>query len=104
MACYTIQLSKHKSFECQINLFDKMSEDYIFCLNGHWSIRSDHAGPSLMIIIWKVIYFSIQIRDHRRWNYDDDRWYSDEENQFPDFKRYRYDPDDDSRCFQSNHD
>lgn len=85
MACVTIQLSKRKSFECQIELFNKMSEDYIFCINGHWSIRRDHAGPSLMIIIWRLVYFHVAIYDHRHWNYDENRWYKDDENQCPDY-------------------
>ncbi|PPD54329.1 MAG: hypothetical protein CTY12_03290 [Methylotenera sp.] len=68
------QLTKHKSFELQANLFDSLSTNTIFQFDISWSIKQDHAGPSCTFILFRVLYFHIMIYDHRHWDWENQKW------------------------------
>jgi len=74
--CKTVQLSKHKSFEIQLELGNSsgLSEDF-FEFKLSWTRKQDHAGPLFRLSLLKLFWLNVMIYDHRHWNYDEDRWY-----------------------------
>lgn len=70
--CYDRTIMPHKSLEIQISRWSSMHRlldiDIDTRIRGH-----DHAGPRLYIDILGF-FISIQIYDHRHWDYDNDRW------------------------------
>jgi hypothetical protein len=72
--CRSCRLTKNKSFEIQIDLFDGNLADSWFEFNLKWTSKRDHAGPSFTLILLKLIYFDVRIYDNRHWNYETDDW------------------------------
>ena len=69
-----IRLSKNKSFEIQVDLFNKNISSDFFSIDLKWTTKQDHAGPSFTFSIFKTIYFAVQIYDSRHWDHDNDCW------------------------------
>jgi hypothetical protein len=70
------QVSKNKSFELQISKFES-SDIFEVALDLRWW-GSDHQGPRLEINVLGYM-FMMQLYDCRHWNYDVNRWFSDED-------------------------
>jgi len=66
-----LSLSENKTLEVQLEFWD--SDETIFDFSFKWSRRTDHAGVSLDISIWRFsFYFSIC--DNRHWDYEKKQW------------------------------
>jgi len=70
-------ISKNKSVELQLSKWGKAHSLINIDLDLRWW-GDDHAGPSIMIEIWKY-FFNLKIYDHRHWDYENNTWevYSD---------------------------
>jgi hypothetical protein len=80
--CKDIRISRHKSFEIQLELGDSgLAEDF-FEFMCRWTRMCDHAGLTVRLSIIKLFWLNIMICDNRHWNDDADRWYRDDESQF----------------------
>ena len=74
--CWDKKLTNNKNFEIQISKFEP-HELFLFKVDFRfWG--SDHQGPSFEIDLFGYL-FNIQIYDRRHWNWDEDRWQTDEE-------------------------
>jgi hypothetical protein len=80
MACLYFPITKNKSFELQLNFFDSLFHNDVFELNINWTIQQDHAGPSFTFVLYRTIFFKIQIYDNRHWNYEKNTWETYENN------------------------
>jgi hypothetical protein len=69
-----IQLSENKSFGIQTE-FGKNSNFNPFEFLVKWTTKQDHAGFRFVFGIYGLFWISIEIYDHRHWNYEKDRWY-----------------------------
>jgi hypothetical protein len=69
-----IQLSENKSFGIQTE-FGKNSNFNPFEFLIKWTTKQDHAGFRFVFGIYRLFWISIEIYDHRHWNYEKDRWY-----------------------------
>jgi hypothetical protein len=71
-----VRLSSNKNFEIQISKFqaDNLLD---IAIDLQWWGR-DHAGPELDINVFGYM-FNVKIYDSRHWNYDENRWMTDEE-------------------------
>ena len=70
--CKERVISKNKSVELQISKWSKAHS----LINFDLDLRcrgGDHAGPSIMIEVWKY-FFNLKIYDHRHWDYENDTW------------------------------
>jgi hypothetical protein len=72
--CKTFSLSKNKSLEIQLDLFDKDLSTSYFEFMLTWTRKCDHAGPSFLFSIFRTVFFNIQIYDNRHWDYDNNCW------------------------------
>lgn len=70
------QVSKNKNFELQISQFEP-SDIFDVCLDLRWW-GQDHQGP-LLEINFLGYMFMMQLYDCRHWNWNANRWYTDEE-------------------------
>lgn len=64
-------LTKYKSLELQFTWWDYWFD--IFRFNVNWSVRGDHAGFGFEVTLF-MFAFDFDIRDHRHWDYENDRW------------------------------
>lgn len=71
---YHKQLSKNKSIETQVSLFDSDMYSDIFELHIGWTIKHDHAGFRFIFSIYKFIFIQVMIYDHRHWDYHNNTW------------------------------
>jgi hypothetical protein len=71
---YNKQLSKNKSIEVQVSLFDSDLYSDIFELHIGWTTKQDHAGFRFIFSIYKFIFIQVMIYDHRHWDYDNNTW------------------------------
>lgn len=71
---WNIQLTKHKSFEYQLDLGSKFSSSEFFELSFKWTTKQDHAGPSFTFSIYRVLFLTTLVYDNRHWNIDNDAW------------------------------
>jgi hypothetical protein len=72
-----LNLTKHKTFEFQLDLFDKGLAPNFFDFDMKWTTKQDHAGPSITISVFYLFYFHIMIYDNRHWNYETGTWEAD---------------------------
>jgi hypothetical protein len=72
--CKDVKLSKNKSLEVQLDLFNKNMSPGYFEFLFMWTRQQDHAGPSFSFSIFRIIFFNIQVYDHRHWDHDNNRW------------------------------
>ena len=70
----SIRLSKHKTFEVQLELWDSEFARDFFEFKLQWTRKCDHAGPEFTLSIIKLFWLNIKIYDHRHWNDDENRW------------------------------
>jgi len=67
-----IPISKHKSFEYQIEFDNWNDQPFEFHLS--WRRHRDHAGIDLIFSIYKLFWLSLNIHDHRHWNDEKNDW------------------------------
>lgn len=80
MACIHFPLTKNKSFELQLELFNDLSCNNIIELSFNWSIKQDHAGLSYTFMLYRIIFFKLQIYDNRHWDWENNKWEEYNEN------------------------
>ena len=70
----SIPVSKHKTFECQLDLGKNLATQPIE-LSFYWTHKSDHCGLSFTFSIYKLFFFEVSLKDNRHWNSNDNRFY-----------------------------
>lgn len=70
--CINIPLTEHKSLELEVG---RGSDWRILDCHLSWRHKADHAGPQFDFELYKLIFFTAKIYDHRHWNRDKNRWY-----------------------------
>lgn len=71
---YNKQLSKNKSIEAQVSLFDPDMYSDILEFHIGWTTKQDHAGGRFIFSIYKFIFIQVMIYDHRHWDFDNNKW------------------------------
>ena len=74
MACIYFPLTKHKSFEGQLEFFSDLSHDNILELSLNWTLHQDHAGPLFTFVLYRTIFLTIHIYDNRHWDFEENKW------------------------------
>jgi hypothetical protein len=77
------KIYKNKYWELETYLTTFIS---IFYFSINWSIKGDHAGFSINIEIFKWA-FSFKIYDNRHWNWNENRFYLENEEDYEDRHR-----------------
>lgn len=70
------KITTNKNLEIQISRF-RATDIIDIGLDLRWW-GHDHAGPELDINVFGYM-FNIKIYDNRHWNWDENRWYTDDE-------------------------
>ena len=73
---YDRQLTTHKNFEIQISRFEARNL-FDLSLDLRWW-GSDHQGPEFEVELFGF-FFNVKIYDSRHWNYDANRWETEED-------------------------
>lgn len=66
------KLTENKCFELQISKFSRALDLFELRFGTDFS-GEDHAGPELVIQVWRY-YFCVKLYDHRHWDYDTNDW------------------------------
>jgi hypothetical protein len=77
-----VRLTKNKSFEYQIELFEKaddMCGNSLFGYSLSWDHKRDHAGIDFNFSVAKLVWFSVNIHDNRHWNTEKNRWCTEDD-------------------------